>query len=185
MKERLADTARGTPMECPPPSTRETVGFFMPATSSAKARPASTSPPTVLSSISRPSIWGSSSTATIWGITCSYLVVLFWAGRIKCPSISPMMVRQWMVWPLHRVVTEPSSSKGGWEVARLSPVSSSFSWQPSSKGLFFSVSFFMAASSFTRDSLPEKGENHTGRRKMCRAQETHFVIIAFVSLLGK
>ena len=58
-------------------------------------------------------------------------------------------------------------------------------WERSSKGLFFSVSFFMAASSFTRDSLPEKGENHTGRRKMCRAQETHFVIIAFVSLLGK
>ena len=77
IKDRLAATARGTPMEWPPPSTRETVGFFMPATSSARARPASTSPPTVFSSMRRPSILGSSSTATIWGMTCSYLVVLF------------------------------------------------------------------------------------------------------------
>ena len=31
MKDFLVHTASGMPMECPPPSTRETVGFFMPA----------------------------------------------------------------------------------------------------------------------------------------------------------
>ena len=47
MNDVCADTASGTPMECPPPSTRETVGFFMPEMSSAMASPASISPPTV------------------------------------------------------------------------------------------------------------------------------------------
>ena len=76
-----AATARGTPIEWPPPSTRETVGFFMPANNSAKASPASTSPPTVLSKIKSPSISGSSSIATSCGMICSYLVVLFWLGN--------------------------------------------------------------------------------------------------------
>ena len=49
------DTARGIPMECPPPSTRVTVGFVIPATISAMASPASMSPPTVFSSSSTPS----------------------------------------------------------------------------------------------------------------------------------
>ena len=80
MKETLADTARGTPMECPPPSTMETVGFFIPASSSAIASPASTSPPTVFKSTSRPSIRGSSSMATSCGSTCSYLVVFVLDG---------------------------------------------------------------------------------------------------------
>ena len=82
MNECFAATASGTPIEWPPPNTSETVGFFMPATSSAMASPASTSPPTVLSSIRRPSISGSSSTATICGITCSYFVVLFCDGAM-------------------------------------------------------------------------------------------------------
>ena len=33
--------------------------------------------------------------ATSWGMTCSYLVDLFWGGRIKWPSICPTIVRQW------------------------------------------------------------------------------------------
>ena len=47
MKDRFAETANGTPMECPPPSTKETVGFLIPEINSAIAKPASTSPPTV------------------------------------------------------------------------------------------------------------------------------------------
>ena len=82
MKEYRGLTARGTPMECPPPSTRDTVGFFMPETSSAMARPASTSPPTVFRMISSPLMESSCSMATSWGMTCSYLVVLFWGGRM-------------------------------------------------------------------------------------------------------
>ena len=82
MKDRRAATASGTPMEWPPPSTTDTVGFVIPATSSARARPASTSPPTVLSRMSNPSISGSCSMDTNRGITCSYLVVLFWLGRM-------------------------------------------------------------------------------------------------------
>ena len=39
MKERLADTARGTPMECPPPRTRETVGFFHPCNELGDGKP--------------------------------------------------------------------------------------------------------------------------------------------------
>ena len=77
---RFAATARGTPMEWPPPSTKETVGFFMPAISSAMASPASTSPPMVLSSTSRPLISGVSSTAAIRGRICSYLVALVSSG---------------------------------------------------------------------------------------------------------
>ena len=38
INECLAETANGTPMECPPPSTNETVGFFIPAINSAKAK---------------------------------------------------------------------------------------------------------------------------------------------------
>jgi len=34
-----------------------------------------------------PSISGLSSKATSWGIRCSYLVVLFWGGSTRCPSI--------------------------------------------------------------------------------------------------
>ena len=82
MKEYWALTARGTPMEWPPPSTRLTVGVFMPLTSSAMARPASTSPPTVLRMMSSPSMELSCSMATSWGMTCSYLVALFWGGRM-------------------------------------------------------------------------------------------------------
>ena len=78
---RFAATASGTPIECPPPRTREAVGFFMPAISSAMASPASTSPPMVLSRISRPSISGDSSTAAIRGSTCSYFVLFVSSGR--------------------------------------------------------------------------------------------------------
>ena len=80
MNECFAATASGTPMECPPPRTSDTVGLRIPATSSAMARPASTSPPTVFKIMSRPSMFGSSSTETICGITCSYFVVLFCDG---------------------------------------------------------------------------------------------------------
>ena len=52
MKLRDAATASGTPIECPPPSTSDTVGFFIPAIISAMPSPASTSPPTVFRSIS-------------------------------------------------------------------------------------------------------------------------------------
>ena len=54
IKEYFAATAMGTPIECPPPRTSETVGFDMLAIISAMARPASTSPPTVLSIIKTP-----------------------------------------------------------------------------------------------------------------------------------
>ena len=70
-----AATASGTPMECPPPSTSEAVGFRMPAIISAMASPASTSPPAVLSRISRAVISGDSSTAAMVGRMCSYFVV--------------------------------------------------------------------------------------------------------------
>ena len=75
MKDFLPQTASGTPMECPPPSTSVTAGFFMDATISAIASPASTSPPIVLRMSSRPSISRLSSTAQSSGIRCSYLVV--------------------------------------------------------------------------------------------------------------
>ena len=75
-------TASGTPIECPPPSTNDAVGVFIVERSSAIASPASTSPPTVFKIISKPSISLLSSIATSCGITCSYLVVLFWLGRI-------------------------------------------------------------------------------------------------------
>ena len=78
----LALTASGTPIEWPPPTTIDTVGFDIPAISSDIASPASTSPPTVLSIISRPSMLISCSIATSAGIMCSYFVVLFWGGRI-------------------------------------------------------------------------------------------------------
>ena len=80
MKLREADTASGTPMECPPPSTSDAVGFFIPAISSAMARPASTSPPAVLSSTSSPSISSDSSTQARSGMTCSYFVLLLSDG---------------------------------------------------------------------------------------------------------
>ena len=81
MKDRLADTARGTPMECPPPSTRDTVGLDILAMSSAMPSPASMSPPTVFSSTSRPSTSSLSSTRARRGMTCSYLVLLLLGGR--------------------------------------------------------------------------------------------------------
>ena len=92
MKERLADTARGTPMEWLPPSTRETVGLDMEAMSSAMASPASTSPPPLFSRINSPSIWSLSSTVARRGRTCSYFVLLLVGGRSWCPSICPTMV---------------------------------------------------------------------------------------------
>ena len=64
----------GTPMECPPPSTRETVGILRDAIISAMASPASTSPPTVFKRIRSPSISSSSSMRASFGSTCSYLV---------------------------------------------------------------------------------------------------------------
>ena len=64
MKERRAETASGTPMECPPPRTRDTVGLVMLATISAMASPASTSPPMVLRTMSMPSISSLSSMVT-------------------------------------------------------------------------------------------------------------------------
>ena len=68
IKLRLAATARGTPMEWPPPSTTEAVGFDMPEISSAMARPASISPPTVFKSTKRASTSSASSTAAIAAI---------------------------------------------------------------------------------------------------------------------
>ena len=79
---RFAETASGMPMEWPPPSTSDTVGFFIPAIISEMAKPASMSPPTVLSKISRPSISSLSSMDASSGSTCSYLVVLTVSGRI-------------------------------------------------------------------------------------------------------
>ena len=93
IKERLADTARGTPMEWLPPSTRETVGLDIEAISSEIASPASTSPPPLFSKISRPSTWSLSSTMASRGRTCSYLVLLLVGGSSWCPSICPTMVR--------------------------------------------------------------------------------------------
>lgn len=77
MNEYVVETAIGTPMEWPPPSTRETDGLERLAIISAMARPASTSPPTVFRITSSPSISGFCSTATNCGMMCSYLVVLF------------------------------------------------------------------------------------------------------------
>ena len=64
IKERFAHTARGTPMLCPPPRTKDTVGFFILEIISDIASPASTSPPTVLRIISIPSIFSFSSIDT-------------------------------------------------------------------------------------------------------------------------
>ena len=86
MKDFFVQTARGMPMECPPPSTRDTVGFFMPAIISAMASPASMSPPTVFRSSSRPSMSSLSSIPASSGRTCSYLVVFTVSGAIICPS---------------------------------------------------------------------------------------------------
>src|SRR5690625_5623708 len=58
INECFAATAIGTPIECPPPNTIDTVGFDKDDIISAKASPASTSPPTVLSKITTPSIFG-------------------------------------------------------------------------------------------------------------------------------
>ena len=80
---RLADTARGMPMECPPPRTKETVGFFIPAIISAMASPASMSPPTVLRRIKRPSMSSLSSMVASRGRTCSYLVVFTVSGMVR------------------------------------------------------------------------------------------------------
>ena len=80
IKDFLVQTASGMPMECPPPSTRETVGFFIPAIISAMARPASISPPTVFSRSSSPSISSLSSMPARRGRTCSYLVVFTVSG---------------------------------------------------------------------------------------------------------
>ena len=76
----FAATASGTPIEWPPPKTSDTVGFFIPAISSAMPSPASTSPPTVLSSMSRPFISSDSSTAASSGMMCSYFVVFVSSG---------------------------------------------------------------------------------------------------------
>ena len=97
IKLRRADTANGIPMEWPP-STSVALGLFTPAISSARARPASTSPPTVFKMTSRPSISGSSSISTSCGMTCSYLVVFWASGARVWPSMVPMTVRQWMAW---------------------------------------------------------------------------------------
>ena len=97
MKVCRPDTARGMPMEWPPPSTRVTVGLVMPATISAMARPASMSPPTVFSRSRTPS---TSSDCSRWarrGRTCSYLVVFVLLGARLWPSTWPMMVRQYML----------------------------------------------------------------------------------------
>ena len=51
-------------MLCPPPSTKDTVGFDILAIISAIANPASTSPPTVFKISNKPSISGLSSIAT-------------------------------------------------------------------------------------------------------------------------
>ena len=92
MNDFLADTARGTPMEWLPPSTRETVGLDMEAITSAMASPASTSPPPLFSRISRPSISPLPSMVASRGRTCSYLVLLLVGGSSWWPSIWPTMV---------------------------------------------------------------------------------------------
>ena len=47
----LAETASGIPMECPPPSTSETVGFFIPAISSVLLDPAGGNHPQLINGI--------------------------------------------------------------------------------------------------------------------------------------
>ena len=80
MKDRLADTARGTPMEWLPPRTRDTVGLDIEAITSEMASPASTSPPPLFSRMSRPSICSLPSMVASRGRTCSYLVLLLVGG---------------------------------------------------------------------------------------------------------
>jgi hypothetical protein len=72
----------------------ETVGFVMPAMSSAMARPASTSPPTVFRRKRIPATSPDSSSLASRGRTCSYLVVFVPEAAVTWPSIWPMMVRQ-------------------------------------------------------------------------------------------
>ena len=93
MKDFFVHTARGMPMEWPPPRTSDTVGFFMPAIISAMARPASMSPPTVFRRSNRPSNSSLSSIPASRGRICSYFVVLQVSGSTWCPSTWPMMVR--------------------------------------------------------------------------------------------
>ena len=76
--------------------TRETEGLRIPATISAMARPASTSPPTVLSTSRKPFVFSLCSMLTSRGRMCSYLVALLVSGRTMCPSICPMMETQAM-----------------------------------------------------------------------------------------
>jgi len=94
MKDFLVHTASGTPMECPPPITSDTEGLRIPATISAMASPASTSPPTVFRSSSSPCTLSFCSISTSIGRICSYLVVLLESESAMCPSICPMMGRQ-------------------------------------------------------------------------------------------
>ena len=108
----IGATASGTPMECPPPSTSETVGFFIPEMSSAMASPASTSPPTVLSRNKTPSMSSLSSKYASSGSTCSYFVAFCVFGSCMCPSICPAIVRQWMAARLFLMTTEPKSMTG-------------------------------------------------------------------------
>ena len=79
------------PMLCPPPRTRDTVGFDKVDIISARASPASTSPPTVFKTTKRPLSLGFSSTAISWGIRCSYFVALLSGGRTLCPSMLPII----------------------------------------------------------------------------------------------
>lgn len=94
----------------PPPSTSVTVGFVIPAMSSAMASPASMSPPTVLSRSSTPSTSSDCSSPASSGRTCSYFVVFVPCGAAQWPSIWPMMVRQWIVPRLLRTTVEPMST---------------------------------------------------------------------------
>ena len=64
----------------------------MDAIISASASPALTSPPTVFIRNNTPLILSSFSIAASCGRICSYLVVLLVAGRLSCPSISPIIV---------------------------------------------------------------------------------------------
>ena len=125
MNDSLAATARGTPMECPPPSTRDTVGLRIPEIISAMARPASMSPPMVLSRMSRPSASSLSSTAVSRGRTCSYLVVLAPERSSWWPSMVPTMVRVWMVPSFVLTVLEPRSTMScrSWSCSSFSPFS--------------------------------------------------------------
>ena len=115
MKLRFAATASGTPIECPPPRTSETVGVDIPAMSSAIASPASTSPPTVLSSISSPVISGLSSIAAsnthrwfgAYGVTKSavdHLVGLaadeLGASGVRVNGIRPGLIETDLVAPI-------------------------------------------------------------------------------------